>query len=434
MFALAAKTATMRTNRAWSWGVRRIFVRFVLGVVVSIATLLLVAASPSTAAAADCQFVLGFKLIRDQIPDRVGDCLENERFNVANGNAEQRTTAHHGQGGLLVWRKSDNWTAFTDGHWTWFNGPRGIQRRLNTERFEWEMDPVTTASATCSSNPGSVIKSRDVDIVRYQLAPSPSRPETAQLDVTIRNNCDQTRLIQFAARVEVDGSRSPIAVGQNFFPGGQSFGPGEERRFLYGWCQEDGSCPRIEPSAQLVFRWNWRAPDSDALHCLDIGASRCLPTDPWLRSTVVELATLPEGAALLKRGADFGVTVRRGDLRAEALGSYSTRSKAIVLSRELDSVTEFERATVLAHELQHAVDHAANRLGSTPENCFQAEVRAFTKQAEIWQSLWRGVLPRALNRLQAELNRITTFVRSDPEALKDIVQRAYHSACGQLQG
>jgi hypothetical protein len=44
-------------------------------------------------------------------------------------------------GGLLVWRKADNWTAFTDGYRTWINGPAGIQQRLNTQRFSWEPNP-----------------------------------------------------------------------------------------------------------------------------------------------------------------------------------------------------------------------------------------------------------------------------------------------------
>jgi hypothetical protein len=99
----------------------------------------LLPAGPALAQPA-CAFQLGFKAIADQIPDRVGGCLEDEHFNLANGNAEQRTSAHHGQGGLLVWRKADNWTAFTDGHWTWVNGPSGLQRRLNAERFAWERD------------------------------------------------------------------------------------------------------------------------------------------------------------------------------------------------------------------------------------------------------------------------------------------------------
>ena len=79
--------------------------------------------------------MLGFKALRDLIGhDIVGECLENEHHG-ANGDALQHTT-----GGLLVWRKADNWTAFTDGYRTWINGPNGLVQRLNTERFEWEAD------------------------------------------------------------------------------------------------------------------------------------------------------------------------------------------------------------------------------------------------------------------------------------------------------
>ena len=90
---------------------------------------------PTTVAAAGCQFVLGFATIRDLIGhDIVGECLENEHHG-ANGDTLQQTT-----GGLLVWRKADNWTAFTDGYRTWINGPNGLVQRLNTEHFAWEAD------------------------------------------------------------------------------------------------------------------------------------------------------------------------------------------------------------------------------------------------------------------------------------------------------
>ena len=90
---------------------------------------------PSTAAASECQFVLGFATLRDLIGHEiVGECLENEHHNEI-GDSVQQTT-----GGLLAWRKADNWTAFTDGYRTWINGPNGLVQRLNTERFEWEAD------------------------------------------------------------------------------------------------------------------------------------------------------------------------------------------------------------------------------------------------------------------------------------------------------
>src|SRR5262245_23244059 len=97
-----------------------------------------------------CTFVGGFARLRELVgPEKIGACLEDEHFNVENGNAEQHTA-----GGLFVWRKADNFTAFTDGGTTWVNGPDGLQSRPNNERFSWEKDPVTTAgTAPVASSP-----------------------------------------------------------------------------------------------------------------------------------------------------------------------------------------------------------------------------------------------------------------------------------------
>ena len=106
-------------------------------------------APPAPATQLACRFVLGFATIRTMIGlPIVGDCLDDERFNPANGNAEQHTV-----GGLLVWRKADNWTAFTDGYRTWVNGPYGLQRRLNTQRFAWEADAAAYAIVGGSPSP-----------------------------------------------------------------------------------------------------------------------------------------------------------------------------------------------------------------------------------------------------------------------------------------
>ena len=95
----------------------------------------------ASANAANCQFVLGFKTLHDLIPNIVGNCVTNEYFNPTNGDTLQKTTGASGQGGLLVWRKADNWTAFTDGYHTWINGPDGLEERLNSQRFQWEWNP-----------------------------------------------------------------------------------------------------------------------------------------------------------------------------------------------------------------------------------------------------------------------------------------------------
>jgi uncharacterized protein YkwD len=111
-----------------------------LGVVLAAAASLFApVAITSASAPADCQFVLGFKTLRDMAPSVVGRCTGNQAF-AGNGDAVQMTTH-----GMLVWRKTDNFTAFTDGFHTWVNGPYGVQERLNSERFSWEA-PALNAS------------------------------------------------------------------------------------------------------------------------------------------------------------------------------------------------------------------------------------------------------------------------------------------------
>lgn len=91
------------------------------------------------------EFKLGFKALAEQIPDIIGQPLENESYG-SNGDSLQRTT-----NGLLVWRKADNWTAFTDGYRSWVSGPNGLQERHNDQRFDWEASaPVATPTPTAT--------------------------------------------------------------------------------------------------------------------------------------------------------------------------------------------------------------------------------------------------------------------------------------------
>jgi hypothetical protein len=91
----------------------------------------------SSALAQSCTFVLGFKTFHDLLPAIVGTCEDDEQHSPTNGDGLQRTT-----NGLLVWRKADNVTAFTDGYRTWLEGPQGLEKRLNGQRFPWESNPA----------------------------------------------------------------------------------------------------------------------------------------------------------------------------------------------------------------------------------------------------------------------------------------------------
>lgn len=129
------------------------------------------AASPNEneTTSTDCEYKLGFKIIADQIPQIVGQCRTKEDYG-SNGDSLQLTTGVDGKGGLLAWRKSDNWTAYTNGYNTWVNGPNGIQKRLNTERFSWENDPIAPVEKPPANNFPPALNMNSTDIVNQFIS------------------------------------------------------------------------------------------------------------------------------------------------------------------------------------------------------------------------------------------------------------------------
>ncbi|GEM_PF-5578113 len=129
-------------------------VRLLLGLLVLASWLAGATPRQVQAQAISCQFLLGFQALHNLDPDDAGDCLDNEAHDPVTGDALQHTT-----NGLMVWRRADNWTAFTDGYWTWINGPDGLAKRLNTQRFSWEANPdglplADGTAATTAASPG----------------------------------------------------------------------------------------------------------------------------------------------------------------------------------------------------------------------------------------------------------------------------------------
>lgn len=107
----------------------------------------------------------------------VGDCVEDPLV-AAGADALQRTTR-----GQLVWSKTDARASFTDGHQTWIEGPNGIVRRGNHERFAWERGAETAPRPSPTASfvlppalPGAILPGRR--IVSYY-----GNPLTAQMGV-----------------------------------------------------------------------------------------------------------------------------------------------------------------------------------------------------------------------------------------------------------
>jgi hypothetical protein len=151
-----------------------------------------------------CQFVHGFGAMRELIgADVVGDCVEDQRT-VQGGDAEQRTTR-----GLLVWDKQTNRVAFTDGYRTWIGGPHGLQQRLNSEQFDWEVAEAKQRAALLTRL-ARLRQLAPLDLVKAQLAAAQAGDDARlwQLYVVTAHRLRHdlpTWLIQRVTRLGTDG-------------------------------------------------------------------------------------------------------------------------------------------------------------------------------------------------------------------------------------
>ena len=126
-----------------------------IGTLLSLLGLMVAIFAPAGASAqstsSNCQFVMGFKDLHDADPSDVGDCMDNQV--LTSTGAEQHTTK-----GLLAWRRVDNWTAFTNGQFTWILGPEGLVSRGNQDRFPWEAGETPPPTPTPIPQPTATPK------------------------------------------------------------------------------------------------------------------------------------------------------------------------------------------------------------------------------------------------------------------------------------
>jgi carboxymethylenebutenolidase len=102
----------------------------------------LVATAPRVHSA-DCTIADVLTPLSAQIPEVIGECLDKARPATDSGDLLQETT-----NGTLVLRRADAVVAFTNGQTTWLIGPRGIEQRQNSDRFDWEIAATTAAEPT----------------------------------------------------------------------------------------------------------------------------------------------------------------------------------------------------------------------------------------------------------------------------------------------
>lgn len=177
--------------------------------------------------------------------------------------------------------------------------------------------------------------------------------------------------------------------------------------------------------------------------CFSAEGFSCLRADQHLHPALTELFALPEGRALLRGAASFGVVFGIGEVKRGAAGVYSTRNEArtITLSTEWLAYGPREHAAVLAHELRHAED---DRLGLmrppgaaatlSVEQCLQLERRAFEQETAVWLALWGDTLPTPTNNAQRSLNAQVQMMRNDASAFDQWMRDTYTPHCTDNMG
>ena len=411
--------------------------RLIAGIALAIA---LTALCGGSLHAANCEFRLGFKTLRDLIGHGiVGECLENEYYNAI-GDSNQRTT-----GGLMAWRKADNWTAFTDGYRTWINGPNGLVVRLNTERFPWEADhihtppptpgpappPAPTAAPQPTIDPtlahayhvmrqtqaGNILADRfsqlGASAVFGELGDSSTRwdhsPPRITIDFEYRNESPEalayllvwpTTWLDFYSELgemeswEACMSMEFVAKAIQTRYWLQSFGSGGKRNAAQGpetWANEWVEVRLKLGDEESLLHWLW-VTDGTREFCeaygvpvqfIDPDLSDAYLTAIWGDPVI--------GMAAVEVLMETGVDVTFGSLPRFVQGRYSTRNNLITISESLRGQSRAVLAAVLLHETYHAQEayNRGYRPSETAAACLQEEVDAFRIEARWWYD-WFG--------------------------------------------
>jgi hypothetical protein len=450
-----------------------------LALLLALAALLPLEPAPAFAQPS-CSFNLGFKALRDQIPQIVGDCLENERFNPANGNAEQRTT-----GGLLVWRKADNWTAFTNGSLTWVNGPFGLQSRPNGSRFEWEAgppgQPVVRAPAAPAAPPAppsaagrsrseqaaSATRSGWATVVGVAgpsvvLAESASGerlrvwhlgiigPTEDQGDWAAQSTEVHRQLLARGARVWLeaeagreapfdglvlrhvlrDGDPARPVAGELLRAGTVWVFPHLQHAYVEAYADRQAEAVRARAGA-------WGLTGSSAVFLPRGEQHGGYPINPRVLAALQVLDRTETGHALLSSVNRFPVEIGVAPTGPGEIAHFIPRFYTIQLSESVMSSSPESLAAALVHELTHTRQMLDELIDGQEFDCYEAEIEAFNRTAEFWQALYGlgGKVPARgtrLDGLEAELNE--TLEQYQRGFIAERVRRSYVHQCSARTG
>jgi hypothetical protein len=416
----------------------------------------------SAQAQAACTFTLGFKDLHDQIPQIVGTCLEDEHPNPDNGNTEQRTS-----GGLLVYRQSDNWTAFTNGGSTWINGPYGLQSRANGTSFPWEAGGRLSTSPTAATAPDqSPDQLATLDASGWATVVQIVSPEAlvvtnsagqqfgvyhigiigpAENQGTWRAQAtaEHARQLPVGSRVWLqaeDGIANPrdnVAL-RHVLRDGNPDKPVAADLLRAGsvWVFPDGRHRYVDlygdrqAEAVLAGASSWGESGSTALFKPRGAAHGGYPINPLVQPALAALDASTIGHSVLLSVNAFPVEIGVSNTSGgSAAGYFAPRYYTIQLGTDVISAPPESTAAVLIHELTHAQQMIDKFVEGDEVGCVKGEIEAFGVAAQYWSELYgESGKQRPTHWLDRELN--TTLRQYVGNQIEARVLQTYGHQCG----
>ena len=352
----------------------------------------------------DCEFRFGFRELFDLMPVTVGQCLENEQYDIS-GNSFQRTT-----GGLLVWRKVDSLASFTDGSWTWIHGSDGIEKVRNSDRFHWDPpDPLLAqALETLRATPTGAQ-------VYTLLMQSGATAQFGPMEGLVSQYSPFRNLILINEQYRHESPEAlahtliwPALGLHNVAARSRSWAECMERVVnqevaqAQWWRERFGEHGKENPTdleqwANYGFKlyvneslryWVQLSPQYRE-QCAEDGAPPH-HIDPTLAKAY--RTALMGGKSALGKTAAATVIAAETDVvfgPAEGFGYYFPAHNRIVVSEELRYASADVLAAVLIHETVHVAQYQKRRGLRSPAECVENEIEAFKAEAQWW-SEWHG--------------------------------------------
>jgi hypothetical protein len=375
------------------------------------------------------QFVFGFADLRARIGSAMGNA-ETCEFADPNGTGDvhQRTNT-----GLAFWRKSTNTPTFTDGYNHWTLTASGLVTWTGAS-----IDPPgVTPPPGAPPAPPREVTGRPEDCLAVEESgfindlPRTWLPGYEVVQGTVRNKCyipvGSDAAVKLAnlslspgGAAAVDLSRAIVGIGR--------LEPGSGRKFQI-------PVNDIKPSSGPYYmtfefgRITVTGLQDLGIPCWTVDANACIAADARLAAPIGTLLQYERGRWLLSVASQWGVDIQVDHMPVGVYGSYRPAPRTIRIDDRLLTYGFREVAAILAHELQHAADDAAGKLG-TGAICYLNEEDAFRREGELWLASWNGQLPPSQNSVQAELNDIAIAATRDPYRLISTYLAGYGHECG----